>query len=142
MGECENKRAITLAEMFAQAINLKFAFEGQEFQIREKNSESEDDISEGEDEDWKRRKNLCQIDRKMSSEMDLEMRRYSILYLRVLSNLPYIKVFDAKFVVPKTLKTGRELIISTEFWYMLLLTIGTVAVIRITVFLLRFDRNT
>lgn len=58
------------------------------------------------------------------------------------SNTRILKLDSVKFVVPRTLKNTKDIIISPEFWYMLIVTICTIAVIRFSAFFMRFERST
>lgn len=57
-------------------------------------------------------------------------------------NLRILKFNDVKFVIPKTLKPSKNVVLSSEFGNMLMATIGIILIIRLTAFFMEFENST
>lgn len=57
-------------------------------------------------------------------------------------NLRILKLNSVKVVIPQTAILTEDVQVSSEFWYMILGTFGTIAVIRITAFFFKFKKRT
>lgn len=79
---------------------------------------------------------------KTNADFYLDLKRNYNDEIIVNTDLRFLKLSSSKFVIPKNLKHSKKIIVSPEFWYMLLLTFCTVALIRFTAFCMRFKRST
>lgn len=71
-------------------------------------------------------------------EMEKEFSEYPLEY----TGLRILKFNKVKAVIPKAVKLTKVADVSPEFWYMFLLTIGSITIIRLTAFFLKFKKCT
>ncbi|XP_051170570.1 uncharacterized protein LOC127287603 [Leptopilina boulardi] len=57
-------------------------------------------------------------------------------------NMQILEFISAKVIIPRNAKVANKIQLSSEFWNMILTTIGIVAVIRITAYLFKFNWQT
>ncbi|XP_043472819.1 uncharacterized protein LOC122505356 [Leptopilina heterotoma] len=75
-----------------------------------------------------------------------EMFLNTILFIEHLQinilELGYIMESDARAVIPRITKSSKVIVLSQEFLYMLLGTIGTICVLKLTAIMMRFNKRT
>lgn len=56
-------------------------------------------------------------------------------------NVRIQKIGHIKAVIPNKVKFTKDIVVLPEFWYMVLITIGTIATVKLAVFLMEFKRS-
>lgn len=77
---------------------------------------------------------------KVDPELYLNMESMYTNYYQSMRNLRILKLDSAKAVLPQSVKVNKDVILSSELWYMILITIITIAIIRLLALLLKFKK--